>query len=127
MFPGVVHVATVLVDVVVFKLVALLIPTDWEDAPDWDVVVRLLNVGVTVAEGLVDASVLALLVSFRGLIGVVVVEDPHVVIPCRGPVLDDNPEVVEDDNGLVVGSIFDVLDVDAFELAICVECCWLVP
>lgn len=122
------HVATVLVDVVVFKLVALLIPTDWEDAPDWDVVVRLLNVGVTVAEGLVDASVLALLVSFRGLIGVVVVEDPHVVRPGKGPVLDDNPEVEEEeDNGLVVGSGFEALDVDAFELAICEACCWLVP
>lgn len=123
MFPGVVHVATVLVDVVVFRLVALLIlPTDWEDAPDWDVVVRLLNVGVTVAEGLVDASVLALLVSFRGLIGVVAVEDPHVVKPGRGPVLDDSPEVPEEDTGLVVGSVFEVLDDDAFELAICEAC-----
>lgn len=122
-----VHVATVLVEVVVFKLAVLLIPTDWEDAPDWDVVVRLLNVGVTVADGLVDAGVLALLVSFSGLMGVVVVEDPHVVIPGVGPVLEDNPEVAEEDNGLVVGSIFDVLDDDAFELVICEACCWLVP
>jgi hypothetical protein len=34
----------------VFKLAVLLIPTVWEDAPDWDVVVRLLNVGVTEKE-----------------------------------------------------------------------------
>ena len=121
------HVATVFVEVVVFKLVALLIPTDWEDAPDWDVVVRLLKVGVTVAEGLVDASVLALLVSFRGLIGVVVVEDPHVVRPGREPVLDAIPEVAEEDKGLFVGSSFDVLDDDPFELATCEACCWVVP
>ena len=121
------HVATVFVEVVVFKLVALLIPTDWEDAPDWDVVVRLLKVGVTVAEGLVDASVLALLVSFRGLIGVVVVEDPHVVRAGREPVLDAIPEVAEEDKGLFVGSSFDVLVDDPLELATCEACCWVVP
>ena len=110
-----------------FKLAVLLIPTVWEDAPDWDVVVRLLNVGVTVADGLVDASVLALLVSFRGLIGVVAVEDPHVVTPDRGPVLDDNTEFAEEGNDLLVGSSFDVLDDEAFEFVICEECCWLLP
>lgn len=108
---GVVQVATVLVAVVVFRFVALRIPTDWEDAPDWEVVIRDLNVGVTVAEGLVDAGVLALLVSFRGLIGV---DAPHVVILGRRAALDDTPDDVED-MGLLVDNIFDVFEDVVFE------------
>ena len=74
----------------------------------------MLTVGVTVADGLVDAGVLALLVSYRGLIGVVVVDAPHVG---RGAALDDNPDDVED-KGLVVDNNFeDVLFEDVvFEL-----------
>lgn len=63
---------------------------------------------------MVDAGVLALLVSFRGLIGVVV-DDPHVVILGRGAVLDDNPDDVED-KGLVVDNNFDVFEDAVFEL-----------
>ena len=49
-----------------------------------DVVINDLNVGVTVADGFVETRVLALLVSFKGLIGVVAVEAPHGVMPAKG-------------------------------------------
>lgn len=117
---GVVHVETVLVEVVVLELAPLLMPTDWEDDPDWEVI-KDLNVGVTVADGLVDARVLALLVSFNGLIGVVVVDAPHVVIPVRRADLDDNPEDALD-NGFVVDNSFDVFEDDVLEFEICEEC-----
>ena len=73
-----------------------------------------MNVGVTVADGFVEASVLALLVSFNGLIGVVVVEAPHVVIPVRGADFDDNEE--EPDKGFDADITFeDVFEEDDLE------------
>ena len=93
--------ATVLVAVVVLRFAALRIPTDWEDAPDWEVVIRDLNVGVTVADGFVDAAVLALLVSFKGLIGVVIVDAPHVIVFGIETPLADNPVDVEDKDFVV--------------------------
>ena len=104
--------ATVLVAVVVFKLAALLIPTpDCEEAPDdVEVVINDLKVGVTVAEGLVDAGGLALLTSTSGLIGVVVDDCP--ITLGKGAVLEERPDAEEEDRGLLlVGSDLEVCDV----------------
>jgi hypothetical protein len=104
-------VATVLVAVVVFKLAALLIPTpDCEEAPDdVEVVISDLKVGVTVAEGLVDAGGRALLTSTSGLIGVVVDDCP--ITLGKGAVLEERPDAEEDRGLLLVGSDLEVCDV----------------
>ena len=91
-----------------------------------DVVIKDLNVGVTVADGFVETRVLALLVSFKGLIGVVAVEAPQGVMPAKGTALVDRPDD-EDDNGFAVVSGLDVFEAEGLELDICEVCCWLFP
>ena len=91
-----------------------------------DVVIKDLNVGVTVADGFVETRVLALLVSFKGLMGVVAVEAPHGVMPAKGTALVDRPDD-EDDNGFAVVSGFAVFEAGGLELDICEVCCWLFP
>ena len=91
-----------------------------------DVVIKDLNVGVTVADGFVETRVLALLVSFKGLIGVVAVEAPHGVIPANGTALVVEPDD-EDDNGFAVVSGFEAFEADGLVLDKCEVCCWLLP
>ena len=69
-----------------------------------------MNVGVTVADGFVETK--ALLVSFKGFIGVVVVEAPQGVIPGNGDALVDNPEAVVDSGFAVLRGF------DEFELVV---------
>ena len=69
-----------------------------------------MNVGVTVADGFVETK--ALLVSFKGFIGVVVVEAPQGVMPGKGDALVDNPEAVVDSGFAVLRGF------DEFELVV---------
>lgn len=69
-----------------------------------------MNVGVTVADGFVETK--ALLVSFKGFIGVVVVEAPQSVMPGKGDALVDNPEAVVDSGFAVLRGF------DEFELVV---------
>ena len=119
------QVATVLVDVVVLRFALLRMPGDCDDDPDVDVVIKDLNVGVTVADGFVDTKVLALLVSFSGLIGVVVVDAPQGVMPGNGTAFVGKLEAV-DGRGFVVESCFVEFD-DVLGLEMCEVCCWLFP
>ena len=78
------------------------------------------------ADGFVDTKVLALLVSFKGLIGVVVVDAPHGVMPGNGTAFVDRLGA-EGGKGFAVESGFVECVDDILELERCEVCCWLFP